>query len=212
MLPQEIRHQTIKLTIFSHLIQVSNKAFEPGCNISSHQQYASFQVHCEDKQRVTLKLIGDVFLVYSVCEDGYTINFYTSNFSPPNNWIDKGYSPTHSQILFMLYALPDQYYTCNMDNIFISENFLRSAYSETKSETIVHGVCQNKIVDYPTFLYNNIIQNREKYNNMRGGTNTCVLEVYVECPDLVVLSVYDTNPVHFLSMSADKLVWNINEK
>ena len=34
---------------FSHLIQVSTEAFEPGHNISSDEQDASFQRHREDK-------------------------------------------------------------------------------------------------------------------------------------------------------------------
>ena len=39
-----------------------------------------------------------------------------------------------------------------------------------------------------------------------------VLEWYIECPDLVAFCVYDTKPVHFLSMADEKMVWNINEK
>ena len=35
---------------FSHLIQVSTKAFEPGSNLSSNEQYARFQGHHEDTQ------------------------------------------------------------------------------------------------------------------------------------------------------------------
>ena len=47
---------------------------------------------------------------------------------------------------------------------------------------------------------------------MREKTKDSVLEGGVECPDIVEFSVYDTKPVHFLSMAAEKLVWNINEK
>ena len=42
----------------------------------------------------------------------------------------------------MLDALLDQYYTCGMDNLFISVKFLRAAYVLTKSKTMVHGVCR----------------------------------------------------------------------
>ena len=44
----------------------------------------------------------------------------------------------------MLDALFDQYYTCSMENIFISEQFLQVAYTETKSTIRVHGVFQKK--------------------------------------------------------------------
>ena len=47
---------------------------------------------------------------------------------------------------------------------------------------------------------------------MRGGTNAAVMERGVVCPYIVAFSVYDTKPVHFLSMAAEKLVWNINKE
>ena len=47
---------------------------------------------------------------------------------------------------------------------------------------------------------------------MRGKTKADVLEGGVDFHDLMVFSVYDTKPVHFLSMVAEKLVWDINEK
>ena len=47
---------------------------------------------------------------------------------------------------------------------------------------------------------------------MRGKTKAAALEGGVKCTDLVVFSVYDTKPFHFLFMAADKLVWNINKK
>ena len=62
----------------------------------------------------------------------------------------------------MLDALPDQYYTCNKDNIFISEKFLWAAHIETKSKTMVHGVFQKRVMDYPTLLYKKFIQKIEK--------------------------------------------------
>ena len=97
---QEIRHQTIKLAIFPHLIQVSTEAFELGCNISSDKKYENFQWNHEDKQWVTFKNTGDGFLIDSVCDYGYTINFYLRNPPPPKRLIWKGYSPTNSQIIF----------------------------------------------------------------------------------------------------------------
>ena len=105
--------------LFSHIIQVSAEVFEPVCNISSGKQDVIFQGHHEDKHQVTFKCAGDGFLIDELCEYGYTINFYPRNVPPPKQWIGKGNSTTHSQIIFMLDALRDKYYTCGMDNIFI---------------------------------------------------------------------------------------------
>ena len=76
---------------FSRIIQVSINALEPGSNLSFDDQDANFQLHQEDKQRVTFKRAGDGFLIDAVCEDGYTINFYPKNLPPPKKWIEKGY-------------------------------------------------------------------------------------------------------------------------
>ena len=98
-------------------------------NLSYYKQYGGFQGHHEDKQRVTFKRARDGFLIDKFCEDGYTMNLYPRNFPPPKKYIEKGYSPTHYQIFFMLDFLFDQYYNCGMENIFISENFLRATYA-----------------------------------------------------------------------------------
>ena len=52
----------------------------------------------------------------------------------------------------MLDNLPDKYYTCGMDNIFIPEKFLWEAYSETKSKTMLHGVFQQKGRELPNLF------------------------------------------------------------
>ena len=198
---------------FSHLLNVSSDAFSLGRNLSSDEQDASFQGRHEDKARVTFKRAGDGFLIDAICEDGYTYSFYPRNVPPPKRWVDKGYSPTHSRILFMLESLPDQYYTCGMDNLFISAKFLRGAYTDTKSKTMIHGVCRTSGRGLPEcVLQVDLSKDRNKADRMRGETKAAVLEGDADCPSLVAYSVYDSKPVHFLSMAADKLVWDRNER
>ena len=69
-----------------------------------------------------------------------------------------------------------------------------------------------EVMDYPTFLYKNITKKGEKADIMRREANSSVLEGGIECPKIFALSVYDTKPVLLLSMEAEKLVCNINEK
>jgi hypothetical protein len=42
---------------------------------------------------------------------------------------------------------------------------------------------------------------------VRGTTKAAALEDDPECPNVVVFSVYDTKPVHFLSTSVKSLKW-----
>ena len=68
-------------------------------------------------------------------------------------------------------------------------------------------------MDYPTVLYKKIIQEIEKKLISRGGIKRLLcLEGCVECLGIVDFGVYDTKLVRFLSMAAEKFVWNINKK
>ena len=42
---------------------------------------------------------------------------------------------------------------------------------------------------------------------MRGKTKAAILKGDPKCPDLISTSVYDTKPVHYLSMSSEELKW-----
>ena len=110
----------------------------------------------------------------------------------------------------MLDALPDQYYTWVMDNIFVSEKLLWAAYSDTKSKTIVHIFFQQRF-----YLIHNFVV-KEDYTKDRknliswGGDKVCCVWGGVKCPDIVELILYDTKPVNFLFMASYKPVWDIN--
>ena len=118
-----------------------------------------------------------------------------------------------AKIIFMLDVLPDQYYTCGMENIIISANFLRLAYTETKSKTMVHGFLRKTFRAIRNFVEKeDYKKDRRKADIVRGETKAVVLDGGVKCPDLVTFSVYETKTVHFLFMLADNLVCNINKK
>ena len=99
-----------------------------------------------------------------------------------------------------------------MDNIFISVNLLWAAYAEKKSKTMVHGFFRQRGHGLPNFFVQEYYKKGEKADIMRREANSSVLEGGIECPKIFALSVYDTKPVHFLSMEAERLVCNINEK
>ena len=85
-----------------------------------------------------------------------------------------------------------------MDNIFISEKFLRAVHAEKKSKTMVQRVLQKKVCGLTNFvLQEDYTEYRKKYYKMRGKTKAAVLDGGSECPDVVTLSVYDTKPINF---------------
>ena len=56
-------------------------------------------------------------------------------------------------------------------------------------------------------------QNPRKYQiKVRGTVKAALLEVDDSCSNLVACSIYDTKPVHYLSMVCDTLKWVVMEK
>ena len=59
---------------------------------------------------------------------------------------------------------------------------------------------------------------QEEFNRNKGHLEVCrkmkadVIKGYPKCPNIVVSSVYDTKPVHYLSMVSYDLKWVIKEK
>ena len=74
----------------------------------------------------------------------------------------------------MLDALPNQYYTCSMNNLFISAKFLRAAYAETKSKTMVHIIFWQKGRGLPNFVVQEDYENIGENDKIRGDTKAAV--------------------------------------
>ena len=90
---------------------------------------------------------------------------------------------------------------------------MQAAYAEIKYKKMVHGAFCQKFRGLTNFVVQeDYTKYRKKADIMRGKTKDDVSEGDVYCPGIVASSVYDTKPVHFLSMVAEKLVCNINEK
>ena len=47
---------------------------------------------------------------------------------------------------------------------------------------------------------------------MRGTDKATMLEVDPQCPSLLAVSIYDTKPVNFLSIAAEKIYWVEKER
>ena len=51
------------------------------------------------------------------------------------------------------------------------------------------------------------VKNKKEVLQVRGTVKAAVLKNDKYCPDLLAVSVYDTNPVHLLSMIAEEVKW-----
>ena len=55
-------------------------------------------------------------------------------------------------------------------------------------------------------------KSRKYQTKVRGTFKAAILEGDSICPNLVACSIYDTNPVHYLSMMCDALKWVVMDK
>ena len=64
----------------------------------------------------------------------------------------------------------------------------------------------------PKYVLQEEQKSHENQLKVRGTVKAAVLKGDANCPDLVALSVYDTKPVHFLSMFCKEIKWVLKKK
>ena len=74
-----------------------------------------------------------------------------------------------------------------------------------KRKVMVHGVTRKGIRGIPQYFKQEEFKSRKGQLEVRGTVKTTVLRDDTDCPNLVASSVYDTKPVHFLSMVCQQL-------
>jgi len=205
--PPKTTHPNWKVDPFLGWIQnVSMAAWDLGKEISADEQTIGFKGNHQDKQRISYKREGDGFLADAVSEDGYTYTFYFRNMPAPKKYIIQKFSPLHARVLFMFDQFKESHHICGLDNLYNSTKFAREAYVG-KNSTMVHGVTRKSGRGLPSCVLQEEIKNVKDAEKVRGQTKAAVLEGDPDCPNLVAFSVYDTKPVHFLSMSCTELKW-----
>ena len=139
-----------------------------------------------------------------MCDDGYTYQFYFRNDPAPQQYLKKRLSPLHSRVLSLFDSVNDRYHICGMDNLYNSAAFCKQCYVH-KKKVKVHGVTRKGMRGIPSCVKQEEIKSREGQLQVRGTVKAAVLVGDDDCPDLVASSVYDTKPVHFLSIVCDSI-------
>jgi hypothetical protein len=96
-----------------------------------------------------------------------------------------------------------------MDNMFNSHELFGTLY---QAQALVHGVARTNGCGLPL----SIIQEEEKIVAQaklhRGATKVVRMMECRDCPNLLAASVYDTKPVHLLSLALVCVEWNVTLK
>jgi hypothetical protein len=96
-----------------------------------------------------------------------------------------------------------------MDNLFNSQKSFTALHI---AEALAHGVAHTNGLGVPPSIIQKEEKNKDCAEKLRGTTMAAKLHNLDACPDLFVVSVYDTKPVHILSTAADCVEWIVKEK
>ena len=164
-----------------------------------------------DKQRITYKNEGDGFQCDALCQDGYLYQFFFRNEPAPVEYKRQGMSPLHSRVMSLFDSLEENYHQCAMDNLYNSVNFCKRAYNHEK-KVLVHGVTRKGMRGIPKCVIQEEVKSKKGQIEVRGTTKCAVLKGDPDCPNLIASSVYDSKPVHYLSMVSESMKWIMKER
>jgi len=118
-------------------------------------------------------------------------------------------SPTARRVVWLASRLSNRWTRIYMDNLFNLKKLYEALY---RMEALAHGVALTNGRCIPP----SIIQKEERNINwakqLHGTTMAAKLLHYAACPDLLAVSVYDTKPVHILSIVAKCVKWIVKER
>ena len=207
--PPTTTHPNWKIDpVLKHMMRVSKEAMILGKSISIDEQDIGFQGQHKDKQRISYKRVGDGFLVDALCADGYTFSWYFRNQAAPKMWTSKGLSPLHSRVMSLLQQLPKStaFYSCGMDNLYISPKFAKICYNKSGRRVMIHGVCRPSR-GIPQCIVQEKVTRKADILRSKGTVKAAVLENDSKCKGLIALSFYDSKPVYFISKACETIQW-----
>jgi len=190
---------------------VGPRAVQLGEHASVDEQTIGFQGRHSDKMRITFKRAGDGFQCDVLCENGFTFAAYFRNVPAPDKYIKQGLSPLHARAMWLFDKLEDSHHRVWMDNLYLSATFCKAAYTHP-NEVLIAGVTRKGGRGLPISVLQLEVENKKEQMKARGAVKVSVLQGDPSCPALVAASVYDTKPVHFLSMIWESIKWIAKER
>ena len=207
--PSRKTHPNFKLDEFNrHLLKIWRYAWRLKRDLAGDEQTMGFKGQHVDKLRITYKDEGDGFQCDAICDDGYTYTFFFRNQPAPKKYLDEGFSPLHARVMALYDSLQDDFHRVRFDNLYMAAKFALASFQHQR-RVMVEGVTRT----HARGLCNEVVQmevkGKERINAVKGTVKAAVLEdcaPLASCP-LVAASVYDTKPVHFLSMCCEEIKW-----
>ena len=172
----------------------------PKRDLSGDEETMGFKGKHIDKLRITYKAEGDGFQCDAICDDGYTFTFFFRNQPAPKKYLDAGFSPLHARIMALFDCFTDEYHMVRFDNLYMSAKFALQSFQHPK-KVMVEGVARTGGRGIPAEVMQSEVTTKSAIVAIEGTVKAALLK---DCgplalSPLVAVSVYDTEPVHFLS-------------
>jgi hypothetical protein len=154
-------------------------------------------------RQITYKREGDGFQCEAICDHGYMYAFWFQCAKPPEvPEMYKHYdlSPTAKRVVWLALQLPNCWTRIYIDNLFNSHKLFMALY---QAKALGHGVVRPHGRGMPPQIVQMEEKNVAQAERLRGTTKAVRMIDSRNCPDLLAASVYDTKPVHLLSMVSD---------
>jgi hypothetical protein len=98
-----------------------------------------------------------------------------------------------------------------MDNLYLLANFVKACYNHPM-RVLITGVTRKNGHGLPACVLQEDAKNRKGQMAVQGTVKAAKLVGDRDCPGLLAVRVYDTKPVHFLSMTTESIRWIQKEK
>ena len=210
--PDRKKHPLFKVQRIVNWINfLGQKVVLMGMHCSVDEQTIGFQGRHGDKMRITFKKVGDGFQCDVICDSGFTYCCYFRNVPPPPEYVKAGQSTLHARVLWLFDHLEDKFHRVWMDNLYLSASFARACFNHPK-KVMIAGVTRKGGRGLPVSILQEEKNTKTEEEKVRGTVKAAVLNGDPLCPSLVAVSVYDTKPVHFLSMTCEEISWMKKER
>jgi hypothetical protein len=182
--------------------------------VAINEQTIGFQAASLMKLQISYKQEGDGFQCNVVCDRGYTCSFWFRHGPPPPPDLGSEFkhlqlSLTARRVVWLASCLPNKRTRIFMDNLFNSVKLFQALY---EAKALGHGVARTSARGVPMSNIQKEEKNKDQSEKLGGTTKAARLVRLPGCPNVLAVSMYDTKPVHLLSMAAEMVEWIVKEK
>jgi hypothetical protein len=174
------------------------------------EETIGFQGHHVNKGQITYKDEGDGLQCDVLAQDGWTHQVYCRNEPAPTEYLCIGLLPLHGCVMWLCNCVEHKWHVCGLNNLYNSAKFCQ--FSNVQNKVLINSVTRVGGRGLPASILQQPLTNKKEQMAAQGTVKAAVLNGDVECPNLVVTSVYDTKPVHFFSTVCKPIKWIVKER